>query len=193
MKLSWSLLNARTRRRCQADPGVLRDEIGTRGIRDGLVIIDEIQIVPELMDEVHLLIDETDIRFLLTGSSARRLKEQVVNLLGGRAGKMNLHPFVWPEIRELHPTLDKILKYGMIPAVFLSDTPDDFLDDYINVYLQEEVAGEGLVRQLPKFERFCMWKNTVMVNQRLLSIGTMSICLLFTLWISSQYPTSKKY
>lgn len=154
VKLSWSLLNARTRRRCQADPGVLRDEIGTRGIRDGLVIIDEIQKVPELMDEVHLLIEETDIRFLLTGSSARRLKEQVVNLLGGRAGKMNLHPFVWPEIRELHPTLDKILKYGMIPAVFLSDTPDDFLDDYINVYLQEEVAGEGLVRQLPKFERF---------------------------------------
>ena len=150
VKLSWSLLNARTRR-CQADPGVLRDEIGTRGI---LVIIDEIQKVPELMDEVHLLIEETDIRFLLTGSSARRLKEQGVNLLGGRAGKMNLHPFVWPEIRELHPTLDKILKYGMIPAVFLSDTPDDFLDDYINVYLQEEIAGEGLVRQLPKFERF---------------------------------------
>ena len=153
VKLSWSLLNARTRR-CQADPGVLRDEIGTRGIRDGLVIIDEIQKVPELMDEVHLLIEETDIRFLLTGSSARRLKEQGVNLLGGRAGKMNLHPFVWPEIRELHPTLDKILKYGMVPAVFLSDTPDDFLDDYINVYLQEEIAGEGLVRQLPKFERF---------------------------------------
>ena len=154
VKLSWSLLNARTRRRCQSDPGVLRDEIGTRGIRDGLVIIDEIQKVPELLDEVHLLIEETDIRFLLTGSSARRLKEQGVNLLGGRAGKMNLHPFVWPEIRELHPTLDKILKYGMIPAVFLSDTPDDFLDDYINVYLQEEVAGEGLVRQLPKCERF---------------------------------------
>ena len=154
VKLSWSLLNARTRRRCQADPGVLRDEIGTRGIRDGLVIIDEIQKVPELLDEVHLLIEETDIRFLLTCSSERRLKEQGVNLLGGRAGKMNLHPFVWPEIRELHPTLDKILKYGMIPAVFLSDTPDDFLDDYINVYLQEEVAGEGLVRQLPKFERF---------------------------------------
>lgn len=89
MKLSWSLLNSRTRRRCQSDPGVFRDEIGTRGIRDGLVIIDEIQKVPELLDEVHLLIEETDIRFLLTGSSARRLKEQGVNLLGGRAGKMD--------------------------------------------------------------------------------------------------------
>ena len=139
------------RRRCQADPGVLRDEIATRGIHDGLVIIDEIQKVPELLDEVHLLIEETDIRFLLTGSSARRLKEQGVNLLGGRAGKMNLHPFVWPEIKELNPTLDRILK---LPSVFLSDTPDDVLDDYINVYLQDEIAGEGLVRQLPKFERF---------------------------------------
>ena len=146
VKLSWSLLNARIRRRCQADPGVLRDEIETRGIQDGLVIIDEIQKVPEL--------EETDIRFLLTGSSARRLKEQGVNLLGGRAGKMNLHPFVWPEIREFNPALDRILKYGMLPSSFLSDSPDDVLDDYINVYLQEEIAGEGLVRQLPKFERF---------------------------------------
>lgn len=154
VKLSWSLLNARIRRRCQSDPGVLRDEIETREIHDGLVIIDEIQKVPELLDEVHLLIEETKIRFLLTGSSARRLKEQGVNLLGGRAGKMNLHPFVWPEIREFNPTLDRILKYGLLPSVFLSDVPDDILDDYINVYLQEEIAGEGLVRQLPKFERF---------------------------------------
>ena len=154
VKLSWSLLNARIRRRCQTDPGVLRDEIEIRGIHDGLVIIDEIQKVPELLDEIHLLIEETDIRFLLTDSSTRRLKEQGVNLLGGRAGKMNLHPFVWPEIKEFNPTLDRILKYGMIPSVFLSDTPDDVLDDYINAYLQEEIAGEGLVRQLPKFERF---------------------------------------
>ena len=154
VKLSWSLLNARIRRRCQADPGVLRNEIETRGIHDGLVIIDEIQKVPELLDEIHRLIEETDIRFLLTGSSARRLKEQGVNLLGGRAGKKTLHPFVWPEIREFKPTLDRILKYGLLPSAFLSDTPDDVLDAYINVYLQEEIAGEGLVRQLPKFEKF---------------------------------------
>ena len=154
VKLSWSLLNARIRRRCQADPGVLRDEIETRGISDGLVIIDEIQKAPELLDEVHLLIEETDIRFLLTGSSARRLKEQGVNLLGGRAGKMNLHPFVWPEIRDSQPTLDRILMYGMLPSAFLSDDPEDVLDDYLNVYLQEEIVGEALVRQLPKFERF---------------------------------------
>lgn len=154
VRLVWSLLNANLRRRCQSDPSVLRDELATRGIKDGLVVIDEIQKVPDLLDEVHLMIEETDIRFLMTGSSARRLRETGVNLLGGRAGKMNLHPFVWPEIRQFKPTLDRILTYGMLPSVFLSEEPDEVLDDYINVYLQEEIAGEGLVRQLPKFERF---------------------------------------
>ena len=154
VRLVWSLLNAKIRRRCQSDPSVLRDELATRGIKDGLVVIDEIQKVPDLLDEVHLMIEETDIRFLMTASSARRLRETGVNLLGGRAGKMNLHPFVWPEIRQFKPTLDRILTYGMLPSVFLSEEPDEVLDDYINVYLQEEIAGEGLVRQLQKFERF---------------------------------------
>lgn len=154
VRLVWSLLNANIRRRCQSDPSVLRDELATRGIKDGLVVIDEIQKVPDLLDEVHLMIEETDIRFLMTASSARRLRETGVNLLGGRAGKMNLHPFVWPEIRQFKPTLDRILTYGMLPTVFFSEEPDEVLDDYINVYLQEEIAGEGLVRQLSKFERF---------------------------------------
>ena len=179
VKLSWSLLNARIRRRCQADPGVLRDEIETRGIHDGLVIIDEI-------------IEETDIRFLLTGSSARRLKEQGVNLLGGRAGKMNLHPFVWPEIREFKPTLDRILKYGMLPSVFLSDTPDDVLDDYINVYLQDEIAGEGLVRQLPKFERFlevAALTNAEEINYSNIASDVMMSRASITEWYGILYDT----
>ena len=192
VKLSWSLLNARIRRRCQSDPGVLRDEIETRGIHDGLVIIDEIQKVPELLDEVHLLIEETDIRFLLTGSSARRLKERGVNLLGGRAGKMNLHPFVWPEIREFNPTLDRILKYGMLPSVFLSDVPDEVLDDYINVYLQEEIAGEGLVRQLPKFERFLeisALTNAEEINYSNIASGVMMSRGSITEWYGILYDT----
>ena len=175
VKLSWSLLNARIRRRCQADPGVLRDEIETRGIHDGLVIIDEIQKVP-----------------LLTGSSARRLKEQGVNLLGGRAGKMNLHPFVWPEIREFKPTLDRILKYGLLPSVFLSDTPDDVLDDYINVYLQEEIAGEGLVRQLPKFERFlevAALTNAEEINYSNIASDVMMSRASITEWYGILYDT----
>ena len=192
VKLSWSLLNVRIRRRCQADPGVLRDEIETRGIHDGLVIIDEIQKVPELLDEVHLLIEETDIRFLLTGSSARRLKKQGVNLLGGRAGKMNLHPFVWPEIREFKPTLDRILKYGLLPSAFLSDTPDDVLDAYINVYLQEEIAGEGLVRQLPKFERFlevAALTNAEEINYSNIASDVMMSRASITEWYGILYDT----
>ena len=192
VKLSWSLLNARIRRRCQDDPGVLRDEIETRGIQDGLVIIDEIQKVPELLDEVHLLIEETDIRFLLTGSSARRLKEQGVNLLGGRAGKMNLHPFVWPEIREFNPTLDRILKYGLLPSAFLSETPDDVLDDYINVYLQDEIAGEGLVRQLPKFERFlevAALTNAEEINYSNIASDVMMSRASITEWYGILYDT----
>ncbi len=192
VKLSWSLLNARIRRRCQEDPGVLRDEIETRKIHDGLVIIDEIQKVPELLDEVHLLIEETDIRFLLTGSSARRLKEKGVNLLGGRAGKMNLHPFVWPEVREFNPTLDRILKYGMLPSVFLSDSPDDVLDDYINVYLQDEIAGEGLVRQLPKFERFldtAALTNAEEINYSNIASDVMMSRASITEWYGILYDT----
>lgn len=192
VKLSWTLLNVRIRRRCQADPGVLRDEIETRGIHDGLVIIDEIQKVPELLDEVHLLIEETDIRFLLTGSSARRLKKQGVNLLGGRAGKMNLHPFVWPEIREFKPTLDRILKYGLLPSAFLSDTPDDVLDAYINVYLQEEIAGEGLVRQLPKFERFlevAALTNAEEINYSNIASDVMMSRASITEWYGILYDT----
>ena len=156
------------------------------------MIIDEIQKVPELLDEVHLLIEETDIRFLLTGSSARRLKKQGVNLLGGRAGKMNLHPFVWPEIREFKPTLDRILKYGLLPSAFLSDTPDDVLDAYINVYLQEEIAGEGLVRQLPKFERFlevAALTNAEEINYSNIASDVMMSRASITEWYGILYDT----
>lgn len=192
VKLFWSLLNARIRRRCQEDPGVLRDEIEARGIKDGLVIIDEIQKVPELLDEIHLLIEESDIRFLLTGSSARRLREQGVNLLGGRAGKMTLHPFAWPEIREFEPSLDRILKYGMLPSVFLSDEPDSVLDDYINVYLQDEIANEGIIRQLPKFEKFleiAAISNAEEINYSNIASDVMMSRSAITEWYGILYDT----
>ena len=77
--------------------GMLRRE----GIDSGLVVVDEIQKLPFLLDEVHNLIESTDIRFLLTGSSARRLREQGTNLLGGRAGWKEMYPLVWPEINRM--------------------------------------------------------------------------------------------
>lgn len=192
VKLSWTLLDSRVRRRAQSDPGILRDEIHAKAITDGLVIIDEIQKVPELLDEVHMLIEESNIRFLLTGSSARRLKEKGVNLLGGRAGEMHLHPFAWPEIRDLDPTLDNILKHGMLPSVFLSKEPEAILDDYVNVYLQDEIAGEGLVRQLPKFERFlevAALSNAEEINYSNISSDVMMSRAAVTEWYGILYDT----
>ena len=190
--LSWSLLNAQLRRRCQSDPSILRNELQTRGLSEGLVIIDEIQKVPDLLDEIHMLIEDTNLRFLLTGSSARRLKEQGVNLLGGRAGRMKLHPFVWPEIKQFELSLDTILRKGLLPSVFLSDDPEDVLDDYVNVYLHEEIAGEGLVRQLPKFERFlevAAMTNAEEINYSNIASDVMMSRAAITEWYGILYDT----
>ena len=86
---------------------------------DRLVVIDEIQRLPELLDEVHLLIEEHGQRFLLTGSSARKLRRGGVNLLGGRARALTLHPFVSRELEDLD--LLRALNVGLVPPIYLSD------------------------------------------------------------------------
>ncbi|MCH3918428.1 MAG: AAA family ATPase [Spirochaetia bacterium] len=98
VSLTWNLLDGRLRLQALAEPSLLREEIEARDLRDCIVVIDEIQKVPQLLDEVHLLIEERNIRFLLTGSSARKLRSGGVNLLGGCAGKVIMHPFAYPEI-----------------------------------------------------------------------------------------------
>lgn len=124
------------------------------GIDSGLVVIDEIQKLPFLLDEVHNLIESSDIRFLLTSSSARRVRESGTNLLGGRAGRKEMYPLVWPEIKEDERKLDAIFRTGLLPAMYLSDDPDSDLFDYVEFYLSEEIQAEALVRNLPSFERF---------------------------------------
>ena len=118
-----------------------------------IVVIDEIQKAPQLLDEVHRLIELKGIRFLLTGSSARKLRRGGVNLLGGRAGTMHFHPLL---VRELGDdfNLNRALRYGTLPAVYCSDEPSHVLRDYIGNYLQQEIAAEGVVRHLPAFVRF---------------------------------------
>lgn len=91
-------------------PSLLRNTIRAKGINEGVVVIDKIQRLPDLLNEVHMLIEETDIHFLLTGSSARKLKRKSVNLLGGRAGRFNFHSLVWPEIKALDPSLANIFQ-----------------------------------------------------------------------------------
>ena len=152
--LRWDLLDTRLRRRAQADPGLLYEEVMATGADGGLVVIDEIQKVPELLDEAHRLIEEYGFRFLLTGSSARKLTKTGVNLLGGRAGKCFLFPFVYPEVKDRDFTLDHIFHSGLLPEAYLSEDPDVVLEDYIDTYLYDEIQSEGAVRNLPAFSRF---------------------------------------
>jgi predicted AAA+ superfamily ATPase len=117
-----------------------------------LVVIDEIQRIPELLNEVHRLIEKRKIRFLLTGSSARKLRRGQANLLAGRVWEARLFPLTWKEAP--HFDLDKYLRYGGLPAVYLSEFQEEELDAYVNTYLKEEIMAEGLVRNLPPFARF---------------------------------------
>ena len=121
--------------------------------KSNLVIVDEIQKMPQLLNDVHRLIESSNRRFILTGSSARQLKAKGVNLLGGRAGKKYLYPFV-PEELEEDFSLDQALRYGLLPIVYSSSDKTDKLKDYVETYLTEEIKSEALVRNLPSFARF---------------------------------------
>ncbi|WP_395946396.1 ATP-binding protein [Caedibacter taeniospiralis] len=117
-----------------------------------VVVIDEVQKLPMLLNEVHRLIEEKKIHFLLTGSSARSLRKTHQNLLAGRARQANLFPLTSIEITDF--SLDRYLRYGGLPAVYLSDEPEEELDAYINTYLKEEIQIEASVRNIQGFSRF---------------------------------------
>jgi uncharacterized protein len=152
--LSYNLLDGALRLRVMADPAYIKREIEARNLRECLIVIDEIQKFPDLLDEVHLLIEERGIRFLLTGSSARKLRAGGVNLLGGRARTRHLHPFCYPELESKEYTPVKIMERGLLPPHFLSSSPAEDLSSYVDTYLTEEIAAEGLTRNLPAFARF---------------------------------------
>ncbi len=123
-----------------------------------LVLIDEIQKLPTLLDEIHDLIEsDKRLRFVLTGSSARKLKRQGVNLLGGRARRTYFHPIT---TREFAPcaagktALSTLLQWGGLPSVLTSKNPKRMLDDYIGLYLKEEIQAEALVRSIEAYSRF---------------------------------------
>jgi len=126
-----------------------------------IFIIDEVQKLPELLDEVHRQIElHKDIRFILTGSSARKLKKAGINLLGGRAARFYLHPLVYPEFNPAvyWDNFEKNLTYGFLPSVLLSPDPWADLNDYVGLYLKEEIQQEAIARSLDGFSRFL---NTV--------------------------------
>jgi len=126
-----------------------------RGWRDTPdVVIDEIQKVPDLLPAVHLLIEERpELRFVLTGSSARKLRKGGNNLLAGRALERGMHPFVAAELGAAFD-LGKALRVGLIPLVWSSQEPLETLSAYVNLYVRQEVREEGLTRRSGAFDRF---------------------------------------
>ncbi len=146
---TYNLLKTDVFHRLANRPSLIREEITSD---DKIVVIDEIQKLPELLNEVQILIEEKNIRFLLTGSSARKLRRQGVNLLGGRARIQHIHPFTSYELQSGYD-LDKIMHRGLIPGIYFSDAADLDLDSYIGTYLQQEIMAEGFARNLSSFSR----------------------------------------
>jgi predicted AAA+ superfamily ATPase len=120
--------------------------------RRGPIVIDEVQKLPALLDEVHWLIENRKATFLLTGSSARKLRRGHANLLAGRARRREMRPLCFPEIDRLD--LERIVLSGLLPPHFLSDDPSDDIRSYVNDYLREEIVSEGLAVSLPAFTDF---------------------------------------
>ena len=145
------LLDTEVKGRLSRRPSLLYEMLRDKP-EETLVIIDEIPEVPELLDEVHRLITEKQLVFILCGSSARKLKRKGKNTLGGRALPVYLFPFVSAEIPEFD--IDHAVNYGMIPSHYLAKNPSRRLTAYIQVYLKEEIKEEALVRNLNTFQRF---------------------------------------
>ncbi len=138
--------------------------------KQGIVAIDEIQRLPQLLNSVHRLIERGGVRFLLTGSSMRKLRRGGTNLLAGRAWLAQLLPLTSAEIDVFD--LDRYLHYGGLPAVYAGKDPDEELNAYISVYLKEEIREEGIVRQLPPFTRFL--RTMALANCELINYNGLS-------------------
>jgi predicted AAA+ superfamily ATPase len=147
------LLDAETLRELAARPERLGDLV--RGAGDcATVVVDEVQKLPELLEVVHRLIEERCGKvFVLTGSSARKLRRAGVNLLGGRAGRLSLHPYMAAELGDTF-SFEQALRCGLLPVVVGAEDPDFQLRAYCGLYFKEEVQAEGLVRNIGAFARF---------------------------------------
>lgn len=151
--LYLNLLLSSLREKFRAYPDELIKEVAALP-KPAVVVIDEVQKVPELLAVVHTLIEEkTSLQFILTGSSARKLRRGGADLLGGRALIKYLEPFMAAELGERF-SLEKALKIGMLPLVWESEEPTEVLSTYTSVYIDEEVQAEALVRNIGQFGRF---------------------------------------
>lgn len=135
----------------QSDPSRLEAMVLAHDSR--WTVIDEVQKIPALLDEVHRLIENHQRCFVLSGSSARKLKRGGANLLAGRAILYHMHPLIATEIGQSFDVI-KALRYGLLPHSYLQENAKDFLESYMTTYLKEEVLQEGLVRNIGSFSRF---------------------------------------
>ncbi len=147
---TYNLLDNETYLKLSRSPKRLREELRPK---ERIVIVDEIQKLPTLLDEIHLLIEEYGIHFLLTGSSARKLRRGGVNLLGGRARIRYLHPFTYAELGNEFDLM-RAVNHGLLAPIYFSEDPQGDLEAYVGTYLKEEIAAEGLTRNVPAFSRF---------------------------------------
>jgi predicted AAA+ superfamily ATPase len=141
------------------EPGRFRQEVlaHAQAHPEAWVVVDEIQKLPRLLDEVHDLIESTNLRFALTGSSARKLKRGAANLLAGRANTYHLYPLTHEELSSEFD-LERALEIGLLPYLwsrkFTKTDERDFLEAYANTYIREEIQSEGIVRQIAPFAHF---------------------------------------
>lgn len=146
------LLKSEEYRKYLQNPEHLREQLlEVKGIKQ--VVIDEIQKVPQLLDEVHWLIENRNICFALCGSSARKVKRGQANLLGGRAIRYQLFGLTASELGKEFD-IDRMINHGYMPTFYQSKQPKRLLNSYVSDYLKEEIAAEGLVRKLPVFSEF---------------------------------------
>lgn len=157
------LLDSRYFLRLSGDPHDLESLIAANPA--DIIVIDEIQRIPDLLNEIHRLIEAKKQTFLLTGSSARKLRRGKANLLAGRVWNAGMFPLIYREIPDFD--LNRYLRYGGLPGVYLSKHPEEELDAYVNTYLKEEILAEGLIRRLPPFSRFL--KTIAMANGEMIN------------------------
>lgn len=132
-------------------PSLLREELIASPPKHP-VIVDEVQKIPLLLDEIQWLMVHHQVQFILSGSSARKLKRGGGNLLGGRALRYELLPLVYPEIKDFD--LLRALNHGLLPRHYLAEDPRPLIRAYVGDYLKEEIAAEAIVRNMPAFSRF---------------------------------------
>lgn len=148
----YDLLDAEVYASLSSNPKLIEQQWMADG-RQPLVVVDEVQRLPMLLNEAHRLIELRGIRFLLTGSSARKLRRSGTNLLGGRARMHHLFPFTSAELGASFD-LTVAVNRGLLPPIYGSDDADADLASYVGTYLREEIAAEAVARNIPAFNRF---------------------------------------